>query len=326
MPSRSGQWDEQQIRLGASFLQSKPWGDFQESIGNLVHYLKGDGWSCLLIKKHTPLGDYLFAPYGPTTASSKELPVALEAIKKFAKDSNVGWVRLEPRSKSGSLDDQISHLKQFGAKPSPHNVEPATTRIISLEPDLDKLLASISATTRSLIRKNQSEAAVTFRTSLDPEDIIIFASMLETVARRNKVNFFSKDYFLNQAKILIPDGMMRLEFAMINSKPVAAIVVHDYGTNSSYTYAASLPEARDKSASALLVWQALVNAKNRGIQTFDLFGIAPTDASSNHPWQGFSSFKQKFGGEVLQMAGTWDIPLNSRYQVYKVARRIKKAL
>jgi lipid II:glycine glycyltransferase (peptidoglycan interpeptide bridge formation enzyme) len=68
----------------------------------------------------------------------------------------------------------------------------------------------------------------------------------------------------------------------------------------------------------------MINAKHRGMQHMDLFGIAPDDAPASHPWQGFSAFKKKFGGSVVQHAGTWDIPLTGKYRLYSSAQRARK--
>jgi lipid II:glycine glycyltransferase (peptidoglycan interpeptide bridge formation enzyme) len=39
--------------------------------------------------------------------------------------------------------------------------------------------------------------------------------------------------------------------------------------------------------------------KAKGCTEYDLLGIAPENANPDHPWTGISSFKEKFGGEVV---------------------------
>jgi lipid II:glycine glycyltransferase (peptidoglycan interpeptide bridge formation enzyme) len=70
----------------------------------------------------------------------------------------------------------------------------------------------------------------------------------------------------------------------------------------------------------------MVNAKGRGSQLIDLYGIAPDDAGPRHPWAGFSAFKKKFGGQVVEYAGTWDLPLTNKYRIYRTAATAKKVL
>lgn len=322
MTPEGARWDKRQADLEASFLQSAIWGDFQNSIGHQPHYLSGDNWSCLLIERRSALGKYLFAPYGPTMKNP-----GLDAFKEiinFAKTRKVDWVRLEPIIKSGSASDWQHIIRQAGGQRSPRQVEPHLTRIVDLTRPSEDILASLSQTTRNIIRRNIKHKNLTFKTSREPKDIPLFTAMLDTVASRKGVGFYSSDYYKKQAEVLMPAGMMVLEVAFDGKKPVGTAIIHDYHRTSSYTYAASEPAARDKNVSALLLWQAMLDAKERGNSKIDLYGIAPDNSGSGHPWYGFSSFKKKFGGEVIEYAGTWDIPLSSRYRLYRSALRAKK--
>jgi len=321
-PDRA-QWEVSQQKLGASFLQSSAWGDFQEKLGHQTYYLLGDGWSCLLIVRKAAIGKYLFAPYGPTLASSAKLTVAIDAIKTFAKDKKADWLRIEPICGDEDLRKVIIHA---GGRPAPKNVEPSLTRIVDLSVDEETLLSSLSQTTRNIIRRSRRERSLSFRTSLEPADMKIFSRMLDTVASRKHVGFYDHSYYLNQAQVLMPISMMRLELAYDGTRPVGAAVIHEYGHMATYTYASSLPQARDKNVSALLLWQSMLNAKAGGMDSIDLFGIAPDDAPSSHPWAGFSSFKKKFGGRVTARNGTWDIPLTGRYRIYRAGLKARRVV
>jgi lipid II:glycine glycyltransferase (peptidoglycan interpeptide bridge formation enzyme) len=326
MPQAPPDWDECQAARQASFLQSSLWGSFQQSLGNTPYYLMEDGWSCMLLVKKTPLGTYLTAPYGPTLDSPELNDNAIKRLKQFGRQHGADWLRVEPMLAGASSASLQTKLSKLGAIRAAHNREPNLTRLIDLKPPAEEILASISQSTRSFIRKNQREKFLTFTSSTDPADVEIFTRMLNTVTKRNKVRFFQDDYFKKEAKVLMPSGMMVLELAMQKNKPVAGALFMDFGPVTSYTYAASLPEARQTSASALLLWNAMLNAKRRGLRTMDLFGIAPDEAGSNHPWRGFTSFKKKFGGEVVEFSGTWDIPLSKKYKLYRSAQTARKLL
>jgi lipid II:glycine glycyltransferase (peptidoglycan interpeptide bridge formation enzyme) len=319
-------WDERQLKLRAAFLQSSLWGKFQAAVGSKPHYLAEKDWSCLLLERRTPLGNYLFAPYGPTLSSPAVLPDAVSMIKKYAKDRSFDWVIIEPLSAGGDSQELIDGLIKMLTQKSSHNREPDLTRIIDLKPSPDEILASISQSTRSFIRKNQREKLVSFKSSSNPSDIGIFIEMLSTLSQRKKVRFFPDNYFEAEAKILMPAGMMFLEIALQDGTPIASALFHDYGKLTTYTFAASLPQARHLNASALLLWQAMLNAKSRGMEKIDLYGIAPDNAPRSHPWVGFTSFKQKFGGEIVRLAGTWDIPISGRYRLYRSAQSARRLI
>ncbi len=324
MTVEKNDWETKQRELEASFLQSYVWADFQRSIGHNTHLIEGSGWSCLFIERNTAAGRYLFAPYGPTLVSIAAAKQAFQAARALGAKTGADWLRLEPRIFSNNHGLIKDVMKQAKGKPAPRKVEPNLTRIVDLTPGPEDILASISQTTRNIIRRNGREKTFSFRTSTNPNDMKLFTKMLGAVARRKGVGFYSDSYYHQQAEILMPAGMMLLELAYENKSPIGGAIIHDYNQLSSYTYAATAPEARDRNVSALLLWQAFMNARQRGVKKFDLYGIAPDDAGPSHPWSGFSSFKKKFGGDVIEYAGTWDIPLTSKYMLYRAAYSAKK--
>ncbi|CAN5675423.1 hypothetical protein BH23PAT1_BH23PAT1_4470 [soil metagenome] len=313
------EWDKLQSSLDASFLQSSAWAKFQSVLPAQSFRLNGEGWTCLLIKKRSRFWTYLFAPYGPTLGKEANLVDALRSITAFAKENKIDWLRLEPTKGISTNSDLSQQLKKAGATPAVRSVNPSLTRIVDISAPEEALLSSISSSTRTFIRKNDREPVLTYKTSYDPDDMKHFVEMLGEVSARNNVNFRpdSATYYTKQAQALMPSKNLRLEIALKDNKPVACAVMHDLNKTTTYAYAASYPEARKYSASALLLWQAIKNAKKLGIENLDLFGIAPREADKSHPWYGFTAFKEKFGGEVISHGGTWDVPLTYRYRIYR---------
>ncbi|MBX4188810.1 peptidoglycan bridge formation glycyltransferase FemA/FemB family protein [Candidatus Saccharibacteria bacterium] len=317
-------WDELQRHLGSTFLQSAGWAEFQRAMGHQVHLLAGEDWSCLLISRKAQIGSYVLAPYGPTIGPKADSGKIFEEIKRFGRLHKLDWLRLEPVIAGKSVDEQKRLIRNAGGRVAANEFEPSMTRIVDLTRPSDEILASFSQTTRNIIRRNQRESTITFKTSSQPADISILTAMLEHVAKRQQAVFFGPEYFKTQAELLMPAKLVRLEVAYDGDKPVAAAWIHNFNDTAYYTNAASLPEARDKNVSALLLWQVMLNAKKNGNHRIDLFGIAPDDAGPKHPWYGFSGFKKKFGGEVVERAGTWDFPLTAKYKLYKSALMLSK--
>lgn len=319
-------WDDVISKLDGSFLQSSSWAAFQVAAGAPVHRLSGDNWACLLIEQKSRLRQYLFAPYGPVLANPQALSEALKAISVFGRKHGFHWVRLEPSlalSKNTELGGQTqANLPRCMA--AHKQVDPLYTRILDLSLPEKDLFASLSTTNRRTIRRHNDRPALSFRTSRDPNEISLFIEMMRTVSRRNQVFFHSDEHFIKEAEILMPRGEMRIEFAELNGKAIACIVMHDFNNVTNYTYAASLPEARKLDASALLLWNTMLNAKSNGFTRLDLFGVVPDDSDPSHPWSGFSAFKRKFGGTIIKRGSTIDIPLSARYYAYRAALKIKK--
>lgn len=317
-------WDKLQIDRGASFLQSSLWAKFQESIGNQPLQLQGQGWSCLALVKQNRAGRYLFAPYGPILDSPSDLAAAINELRSRAKELEADWVKLEPIVAGGQTDNLRKTLKANQLVKAGRDIEPALTRVVDISLPPDELLATISQSTRSVIRKNQRENILTFKTSTDPADVKIFTRMLDSVADRRGIGFFPQKYFYDQAELLMPVGMLYLELAYDDKKPVGGALIHDYGKSSCYTFAATLPEAQKQSVAALLLWQVILNAKNRGSKAIDLYGSAPDDAPQSHPWYGLSVNKRKFGGILVESVGTWDLPVTNKYRLYRWAQTAQK--
>ena len=328
-PLDDSAWDAKLSELDGSFLQSAAWARFQEASGLKTHRLQGKDWACMLIEHRSRLRHYLLAPYGPTLTAPSAYPKAIQTISEYANKLGVQWVRTEPTSgiMSDTPTDTYKTPSGISTKPAPKQVNPRYTRIVDISRDDEAILASISSSTRSLIRQSDKKGLLTYATSHDPKDMKLFLAMMHTVSHRNHVHFHTDDYFLKQAEVLMPTGSMRLELALHEGKPVAGIVLHVFNKVATYTYAASLPEARDLNAAALLMWHgAILNSKQQGATTLDLFGVAAPDAPPDHPWQGFSGFKRKFGGEVLQRAVTTDIPLKASYHSYRAMVKAKRRL
>ena len=67
--------------------------------------------------------------------------------------------------------------------------------------------------------------------------------------------------------------------------------------------------------------------KEQGIKHFDFWGIAPEGAPDDHPWKGFTKFKQSFGGRPVAYAGTYDIIINPfKYHLYQLVRKINQKI
>lgn len=325
--TETAEWDKQQRDLGASFLQTALWSEFQESIGNRAHFIAGSGWSCLLIERRAAIGAYLLAPYGPTIGPEADSAKLFDEIKKLGREKKADWLRLEPVfDYQTSHIDQIKKIKKAGGKPAANEFNPPLTMMVDLTRPEDEILSSFSQTTRNIIRRNIRDRTISFRTSRLPEEITLFTNMIAEVGKRNNAVFYSPGYYRKEAETLMPAGMMVLELAYDGKIPLGTAVIHDFNGTTSYTAAASLPQARDKNVSALLLWQAMVNAKARGNKRMDLFGIAPQDAKPSHPWYGFSAFKRKFNGQIVEHAGTWDFPLTNKYKLYRAALTAKKII
>jgi vancomycin resistance protein VanK len=115
-----------------------------------------------------------------------------------------------------------------------------------------------------------------------------------------------------------PDRI-RLYLAHHESDLVASTIWIRVGTHAWYSYGASSTEKRDVRGSNAVQWQMISDALAAGATTYDLRGITETLASED-PHLGLIQFKVGTGGEAVEYAGEWDLPLNravyAAFQLY----------
>ncbi|GAA1951648.1 peptidoglycan bridge formation peptidyltransferase VanK-Sc [Nocardioides panacihumi] len=89
---------------------------------------------------------------------------------------------------------------------------------------------------------------------------------------------------------------------------VAATILVRVGTHAWYSYGASSTEKRDVRGSNALQWAMMRDSIAAGCDVYDLRGITPT-LSVDDPHVGLIQFKAGTGGQAVEYAGEWDLPL-----------------
>jgi lipid II:glycine glycyltransferase (peptidoglycan interpeptide bridge formation enzyme) len=105
-----------------------------------------------------------------------------------------------------------------------------------------------------------------------------------------------------------PDRI-RLYLARHEGDLVAGTIWIRVGAHTWYSYGASSSEKRDVRGSNAVQWQMIRDSLAVGAHVYDLRGITSTlDAEDSHV--GLIQFKVGTGGEAVEYAGEWDLPLN----------------
>ncbi|QBR92921.1 lipid II:glycine glycyltransferase FemX [Nocardioides euryhalodurans] len=105
-----------------------------------------------------------------------------------------------------------------------------------------------------------------------------------------------------------PDRI-RVWFARHEGDLVASTIAIRVGTHAWYSYGASSTEKRDVRGSNAVQWAMIRDALAAGADVYDLRGITDT-LDSDDPHVGLIQFKVGTGGEAVEYAGEWDLPLN----------------
>lgn len=211
-------------------------------------------------------------------------------------------------------------------KRSPRQVQPGHTQVVDLRRDPKDLLKDMKSTNRNLYR-NIHKKGVSIERSEDPRDVRYLLEFLEDTAARRNFNRQQDDYLRTAAETLMPVGAASLYLAKLDGTPIAASLVYDSADTRTYAHAAMDQEHRRLSAGIPLVVTMIMDAREKGLTWFDLFGTAPEGAGPEHEWYGFTSFKKSFGGEPVSHPGTWDLPVSrAGYAAYNGGRAAREGL
>jgi lipid II:glycine glycyltransferase (peptidoglycan interpeptide bridge formation enzyme) len=294
------------------FLQSEYWQRFNEALGKKTITATGQDFRYLAIIEKTRLGTRLYCPYGPVFTSNAGFEAALVSLKTEAKLHGALYIRIEPTQQIGN-----ETISKFGLKKAHKDIQPLATMLNDVTTDEATIMANVSQTVRRVWRKNQKRE-ISFRNSHDVKDIELFIDMSKGVSDRTGIRQHSAEYFNTLAHTLFPSKSAGIMIADYESKPAAAILYLQNKSTMYYSYAASYDTYRSFNIGTSLALHALLVAHKRNKRCFDFYGVAPKSSNGNHPWSGFTRFKQSFGGEYTEYAGTWELPVNNvRYAIYR---------
>lgn len=303
-------------QIGAHFLQSSDWAEFQRAVGNESCFFAVGDRSWFASKRRVSRFSYLFVQCGPTFANGTDTKQVVADLRQAGEKYEVDFVRFEP---VGDVDEQ-ELLESHAREVDP--VEPKHPWVLDLSPSEEVLRSGLSSGHRYGVN-SAGRKGLTFREGGE-HDVEIFLNMMHDTTKE-RFTAHPDDYYRTMLRVLGKKGSAKLFVAELEGKPVASAIVFDWNKTRYYAHAGAFQELNRKiSASMPLVWHMIMDAKGRGFKTFDFWGVTPSD-DPTHPWAGFSKFKKSFGGQMLTRAGTWELPISAnRYRLYTLVKRIKR--
>lgn len=186
---------------------------------------------------------------------------------------------------------------------SPRHIHCEATRIIDLTKSEEDILSQMKQKGRYNIKVAQKNDI----TVKESSDIDAFYDLVTKTGKRDGfVHLSKKQYqaFLNDLPgsfllLAYPSGLGPAETDVNQTEPIAGVLSVIWDQRLTYYYGASNHAHRASMAPYLLQWKSMCTGKAKGCTEYDLLGVAPSDSSKTHPWAGISSFKEKFGGEVV---------------------------
>lgn len=310
-----------------TFLQSWYWGEFVKRDGSKVWRLGIESQeklvgTCLVQKVEARRGTFLLVPHGPLIDWHKKtiLTALIEKLVDLGRQENCDFIRINPTLEDSPEARRL--FKNFGFRRAPLYVHTENFWVLNIKPGEDELLGSMRKVHRYSIRK-AARLGVKVKQSADPADIDRFYKLYRQTVQHQHFIPFSRDYIRLQLDTFAPQDLARIFFARLQGKILAAAVIDFWDSGAFYHHGASSREAQVP-ASHLLQWEAIREARRRGLEWYNFWGIAP-EGRKNHPFSGITFFKTGFGGRRVELVPTQDLVLTSRYWLSWGVEKIRRS-
>ncbi|OGH86629.1 MAG: hypothetical protein A2301_00345 [Candidatus Magasanikbacteria bacterium RIFOXYB2_FULL_40_13] len=328
------EWEDfNKKQLNTLFVQSVSYGKFYGRLGEGCHIFgiyenEALIGGALVLTTHAKRGNFLYIPYGPILPE-KNKPEAFSAFVKFIADfakSERGYdfIRISPYLEN--TKENLSLFKDNGFKSAPMHVLAERTCVLDISPDEEQLLLNMNKNHRNLIRRCLREK-VKIKKSVKADDLKSFFELYKETAVRHKFFKFSDKYVRSEFEEFSQENEAVLFTAYLpdGSLDASAVIMY-YGVMAAYRHGASLNLDKKLPTSYLLQWEAIKEAKSRGMKYYNFWGIAPEN-SPRHPFHGITHFKMGFGGQCIDLVHCQDLPISKKYYInwlVESVRRIKR--
>lgn len=325
-----------------NLFQTFEWEQFKLATGYQKSYRIDD---ILVLQKNLPLGrSMLYSPMADRNQISNiKYQNFNSKIKLIGKENRSIFYRLEldvPFSEAESSKLKAkSYIKAF------EEMQPEHTLILDISKTEGEILAQMKPKGRYNIKVAEKNGVYI----VEDSDTRYFFQLYSEMAKRHSITYRTPQYFQKLFDILNSKGYCKV-FTAYNRKssvvssqskprtiqsannkrqtaneiPIASVIISFFNNRATYLFGGSSDEYKNLMAPYLLQWTAIREAKSQGCAEYDFFGIAPPD-KPHHPWRGVTDFKKKFGGQEVEIAGSWDLVLRpAEYQVFKIAEKIRR--
>lgn len=313
-------------RAPQAFFQDWQWGVVQERMGSPVMrfgYYRGTTLAataaCAVVRARR--GNYLHVRHGPVVDMGDTTLFAdvTGHLRGIAKTHACSYIRISPLVPDTA--DNALTLKTFGYVPSAiHAMDAERCWVLDIAPTEETIMAGMRKTTRYEIRR-APKVGVTVTQSTATGDMGTFLSLYAKTAARQ--GFVGHHGIAEEFETYASSGQAALFFGEHEGTILSAALIVFTATQAIYRHGASVPS--NIPASYLVQWEAIREAKRRGIGTYNFWGIAPDD-NPRHPWKGLTLFKKGFGGSEVSYLHAHDLPVSSGYALSRGIDTVRRVL
>lgn len=318
----------------ANFLQSSAWKAFHENLNKKVWAIRAFESQqkqdktlalALVIAEKAKRANYLTIAGGPLmdwqdSGRGLVLESLLSYLKDLAKKENLSFLRLRPQAIASS--ELLSFFNDLGFLQSPMHLTADLTLQLDLSQSEELLLAQMRKNTRYEIRKAQ-KIGITTHFSKDPSEIKDFYEAQLLLAKRQNFVPFSYQFLQQQYLAFLENDQVTLIHSYLKDQLLASAFIIFYRQEAVYHYGISTLANAKLPGSYACQWAAIREAKRRGLETYNFWGISPSN-EPNHRFAGVSLFKRGFGGQEIAYLPAQDYPFSSNYKLVRTFELLRK--
>ncbi|QQG44789.1 MAG: peptidoglycan bridge formation glycyltransferase FemA/FemB family protein [Candidatus Roizmanbacteria bacterium] len=312
-PLQSWQWGEARKKMGIKVVRI---GEFENNDVRTGRDLSLQNVYQLTLHK-IPYTSYKVGYLPKSNFPSQEV---VDFLTDLGKKNNVIFIKLEPNEtiaqRSKILDLRSTIIK------SPQPLFTEWTILLDLKQTEEELLAKMKQKTRYNIRLAEKKGVMVKEESTD-QGFEIFSKLYFDTCRRQGYFGHNPDYHKTVWETLKND-LSHILIAYYENTPLAAYELFYFNKTLYYAYGGSSLKHRNLMGANLLMWEAIKLGKKLGAENFDMWGSLAPNYQGNDDYVGFTKFKEGYGGDYIQMMGTFDLVINNKlYRLYNVLNKLR---
>lgn len=301
----------------------------------------------MLVAKPNFLGKSVFyAPGGPLLdlEDAKLTNFFLKNLKNYIKTHNGYVLHIDPyyelieRDRDGQPVEKgfhhqkaVQNLQNLGFKSIKTSDQPKYLFAMDINGRTpEQLLANFKRNTRNHIRKAE-KMGVKVR-ELKREELNKLKQITKSTSERRHftdrpLSYYEQMYDLfgqkDEAKFILAEA--KIEGAKTMT-PLSAAMFMLYGSEIIYLFSGSDQKyMRDYNAQYLIQWHMIKYAAEHGFSRYNFYGIngLPDPSSKDY---GIYDFKKGFGGQVIELIGSYELPISPIYYLHHTLSNLKSKI
>lgn len=297
-------------------LQSPEWESFKNKYSTKA--IRAGG--VLYTKHKIPLIPY----YVAYSAKVNPFEINFESLKNSLKENSCIAINFDCPDilKTDSNVNEASKILSSKCVKSARNVFAKNTIIVDLSKSEDEIFKNAHVKHRYNIRLAEKKGV---EVKKEPyEGFETFFKLYEETAKREKYYTHPKSYYKLIWDLFYPLGIAHILTAYYNNQPLASWMLFSYDNILYYPYGGTSIKNRELMGGTLLGWNAIKLGKQLGCTKFDMWGTLPNLDDKSNPWWGFTQFKVRYGGTIVEFIDSYDLVLNKPlYYLFNLGNNIR---